>query len=274
MQEDVRADVEIIVVDNGSTELPEAICAAYPNVRLVSEQTPGPGPARNRGIAEAKGDLLAFIDADCRAHANWLSVIERMFEDPGVQVIGGDVQVDYRTPGKPTFLEPYEAIFSYRNHEHIAEGFSGTGNLAMRPEVFAKVGPFSGLSVAEDRDWGFRARDAGFPARYVPEMIAYHPAREGFAELRQKWDRHISHDFAHVTTAGDRAKWAIKTVAMLASPLVAVPVILRSDRISGGWERLLAFLCLVRVRWYRSRRMLAVQLSGEHGKHSASWNRN
>ena len=68
----------------------------------------------------------------------------------------------YENPTRPTFLEPYESIYSYRNSEHIAEGFSGTGNLATLPSVVAEIGSFAGIEVAEDRDWGLRACAAGY----------------------------------------------------------------------------------------------------------------
>ena len=75
-QRAISGKIEIIVVDNGSARLPSAVCSAWADVRLVSESIPGPGPARNRGILEARGDILAFIDADCRADAGWLAAIE------------------------------------------------------------------------------------------------------------------------------------------------------------------------------------------------------
>ena len=114
------------------------------------------------------------------------------------RIIGGDVRVGYEHPSRPTFLEPYESIYSYRNSEHIAEGFSGTGNLATLPSVVAEIGPFAGIEVAEDRDWGLRACAAGYAIRYVPEMIVFHPARKTFAELTWKWDRHIAHDYERI----------------------------------------------------------------------------
>lgn len=270
----VRRDVQIIVVDNGSRKLPEAICEAWPNVTLTTEPTPGPGPARNKGVKLAEGDLLAFIDADCTAAPNWLSAIETAFDDPDTQVIGGDVRVRYETPGKPTFLEPYESIYSYRNHEYIAkEGYSGTGNLAMRPDVHTIVGDFAGIDVAEDRDWGIRAKAHGITTKFVTEMVIYHPARDSVGELQQKWDRHIAHDFAQVETKGDAGKWLIKSFAMAASPLAEIPTVLTSDRVSGAKERWLAFLCLARVRLYRSQKMFSVLKSGAGKDISGAWNR-
>src|SRR3984893_15626253 len=186
-QRGITSKIEIIVVDNGSARLPEMCCSAWPDVRLVWEPIPGPAPARNRGIREARGDILAFIDADCRADVGWLAAIEAAFADRHTRIIGGDVRVGYENPSRPTFLEPNENIYSYRNSEHIAEGFSGTGNLATWPSVVAEIGSFAGIEVAEDRDWGLRACAAGYAIRYVPEMIVFHPARKTFAELTGKW---------------------------------------------------------------------------------------
>lgn len=255
-QKGVTAAVEIIVVDNGSRRLPEAVCAAWPDVRLLSEATPGPGPARNTGAAAARGDVLAFIDADCHAHPDWLSAIEKAFTEPDTQIIGGDVRVGYADPAHPTFIEPYEAIYSYRNHEHIAEGFSGTGNLATRPAILADVGPFAGIGVAEDRDWGLRAGAKGYRIRYVPGMIVYHPARASFADLTQKWDRHILHDHARIAGPLGHLRWLAKAGALAVSPLIEIPTVVTSPRIAGTRERTLAFLCLARIRAYRARAML------------------
>ena len=52
---------------------------------------------------------------------------------------------------------------------------------------------FAGSRVAEDIDWGQRARVAGCTFLYVPEMIVFHPARQSLRELFVKWDRHIQH---------------------------------------------------------------------------------
>jgi len=273
-QRNTAADLEIIVVDNGSARLPVEICCQWPDVRLLSEPTPGPGPARNRGINEARGEILAFIDADCRADPGWLAAIQAAFINPETNIIGGDVRVGYENVSRPTFLEPYESIYSYRNNEHIAEGFSGTGNLATRPSVIAEIGMFAGIEVAEDRDWGLRARAAGYAISYVPDMIVFHPARKTFAELALKWDRHIAHDYERFRSrrlAGLR--WLARALAVAGSPLFEVRTLLFSPRVSGARERLLAFLCLSRVRLYRGRRMIAVWLHGDSQTISAAWNR-
>jgi len=270
-----RQPHEIVVVDNGSKDMPQSICDAYPGVRLIREETPGPGPARNRGIAETTGEILAFIDADCLADPNWLAAATTAMADPTAQILGGDVRIAYDDPENLTVLEAYESIFAYRMDRYIArEGFTGTGNLVVRRDVLEAVGPFGGLDVAEDRDWGQRATSRGFDLRYVAEMKAYHPARKSFAELRQKWDRQLAHDF-NETRATDplRLKWGIKTLAMALSPIAEVRKVMASDRISGPIARLRAFACLTMIRFYRTSRMVWLLAGGDPNQLSGRWNR-
>ena len=269
-----RAD-EIIVVDNGSATLPTAVCATHAGVQLLHEPTPGPGPARNRGVAAATADLLAFIDADCLAAPDWLTAAEAAMTDSTATILGGDVRIAYADPARLTMLEAYESIYAYRMDRYIArEGFTGTGNLVVRRTVLQDVGSFAGIGVAEDRDWGQRATAKGYRIRYVPEMMVYHPARQRFAELRQKWDRHMAHDYIRARLQpGGRLKWAVKMLAMGLSPLAEIPRIVRSDRIVGPRARLLAFIGLVRIRLYRTAQMGWLLAGGDPEALAGRWNR-
>lgn len=270
-----RRPDEVIVVDNGSTVLPEAVCAAHPGVQLLHEPTPGPGPARNRGIAAAKGDILAFIDADCIADPGWLEEAERAMADPEARILGGDVRIAMADPGQPTMIEAYESIYAYRMDRYIARnGFTGTGNLVIRRSVFDAVGPFAGIGVAEDRDWGRRATALGLPIRYVAAMRVFHPARPELADLFRKWDRHTAHFYAEARgRRGGRALWALKSALMVVSPLYEIPRILRCDRVSGARARALAFAVIVRVRLYRAGVMARLMLEGDPERLSNRWNR-
>ena len=270
-QQGCQAEVEIIVVDNGSRQMPEAACAAFPGVRLLRETTPGPGPARNTGAAAATGDILAFIDADCHADQGWLASIEKRFQSPSTQIIGGDVRIGFLDPARVTSLEAYEAIYAYRNHDYIAKGFSGTGNLATRPGILRHVGPFGGIDIAEDRDWGLRSGALGYRIDYVAEMIVFHPARATFRELARKWDRHIAHDYAdRAGTAVGKVKWVLRALAIGASPVVEIPTILRSPRVSGLRQRGMAFACLCAIRIYRTGSMIGMLFRGGSGA-EVSW---
>lgn len=271
-----RAPDEIFVVDNGSRALPQEVCDDFPTVTLLQEPTPGPGPARNCGVAASSGEILAFIDADCLADPDWLQVIAQTFEQtPDAEILGGDVRIAYEDPARLTVLEAYESIYAYRMDRYIArEGFTGTGNLATRRAVMEAVGPFGGLDVAEDRDWGQRATGRGHNLRYVKDMKVYHPARRSFSELAQKWDRHSAHDYGvYRRKSLGRLKWLARTGAMCVSPLVEGGRILASDRISGLRARALAFAGMTRIRLYRTRIMVQLFLRDDPDALTGRWNR-
>jgi len=265
---------EVIISDNGSNmPLPEAV-KSHPQVTIVHEPEPGPGPARNRGVSVAQGGILAFIDADCVADSDWIQTIFDRFQKPnGAAVIGGDVRIRPRG----TLLEPieaYESIFGYRFELYVRrDGFAGTGNLAMRRETFDAVGPFGGIQIAEDREWGQRATRSGFAPAYVPEMIVYTEARESFSELARKWDRHIAHDFVGVQSVKRRLRWLLRSLALAASPIAEIPRVLHSSRVRGSRARMLAFGVLLRVRVYRSRRMLQLFLGGLPEQMALGWHK-
>jgi glycosyltransferase involved in cell wall biosynthesis len=267
-----RATFEVIVVDNGSTESLKPIMENYPRALLLQELKPGPGLARNRGIQSANADIFAFIDADCRAHPDWLRNALRVLEaSNGRVILGGDVQIWRETKGDFSALEAYESVFAYRFKLYIEQhGFSGTGNLVVRRADFERVGPFAGIDIAEDIDWGRRARAAGYTFRYVPEMIVFHPARRSLRELFAKWDRHIQHA---VNTREENAlwyaQWYLRALAILVSPFIDWTTVVASDRVKGVPARVKAIFILVSVRAYRAYRMIALSLM----KKGVVWNR-
>ena len=245
---------EIIVVDNNSAQFPSAVAADYPGVRFLGEPTPGPGLARNTGVAAATAPLLAFIDADCVARPGWLgAAVDAIASDPDRGVVGGDVRIDFRDPPRLTALEAYEAVFAFRQKFYIERrGFSGTGNLAMGRAVHAAVGPFAGIDTAEDQDWGRRATAAGYAIRYVPAMCIAHPARTSFAELQRKWRRHIAHELHDHRAAGRPGwRWTLRALAVLASIPVHGIRMFASDRLTGLGNRLRGLAILVRIRVWR-----------------------
>ena len=272
-----RAPDEIVVVDNGSRRAPPAdLWGALPGARLLTEATPGPGPARNAGISATRSPVLAFVDADCVPAPDWLERIAETFATGTDDVLGGDVRIGPAPPAPGDEVAAYEALYAYRMDRYIArEGFSGTGNLAMRRRVWARVGPFAGIGVAEDRDWGRRAAAAGVALRHVPGMRVHHPARASLDELRAKWDRHVAHDFAELPPgARSRLRWALKAAALPLSPLAELPRIATTDRLDGYAMRRDAWRGLVAIRRHRAARMRALLSRPQDGPAlAAAWNR-
>jgi cellulose synthase/poly-beta-1,6-N-acetylglucosamine synthase-like glycosyltransferase len=263
---------EVIVVDNGSRELPTTICE---DVRLESESIPGPGPARNRGACVAKAPILAFIDADCIADSRWLSELSQFFvRNPLIDYVAGDIRIARRKPDAATALEAYEEIYSYRVPLYVQRHhFATAGNMAVRTKTFREVGPFGGIDMMEDDDWGRRAKASGVKIAFVPQARVYTPSCKSYPELIRRWDRHIAHAFRDVDQEPmPRARWILRSLAIAISPPAEIVRIARSNRIAGPRQRLGAFAYLTRVRLYRARKMLNLAL-GRESWSVKRWNR-
>ncbi|KAB7648931.1 glycosyltransferase family 2 protein [Polymorphobacter fuscus] len=266
---------EVLVVDNGSHTPLGDVAARFPGVRFLAEPRPGPGLARNRGIAAARAPILAFIDADCRADDGWLqAAVTAVAADPDRAVVGGDVRIETRDPRCFTPVEAYESVFGFRQRMYIEKRqFSVTANLAMAARVFPAVGPFGGIDIAEDLDWGQRAHAAGFVTRFVPQMRVWHPARADFPALARKWQRHINHEYHdHLAADRPRWRWQARAAMLLVSILPDAGRCLVSDRLDGLANRWKAVTMLARIRLFRAREMLHIantaQVSG-----AEFWNR-
>ncbi len=267
--------LQVIVVDNGSRVDLSAMRAARPDVTWLHEATPGPGPARNRGVAAARHDMLLFIDADCRAERGWIAAAVRaLARSPDRALIGGDVRIAAPRPERLTPLEAYESVFAYRQRMYIEkQNFSGTGNLGMWRAVHQAVGPFVGLQFAEDREWGRRAATKGYRVAYVPDMVIYHPARARFSELEAKWRRHVAHDWAdHVAAGRSKLRWLALAGATAGSGLIDSWRLFASPRLSGIGNRARGLAILWRIRAFRAAEMLRV-VNRDGSRGSMEWNR-
>lgn len=268
-------DFEIIVVDNGSTELPSQACSGLKDVHLRLETTPGPGPARNHGARIARAELIAFIDADCVACPGWArSIVEYLEQNPATGFLGGDIGILPVDPDRLTAVEAYESIYSYRARDYVQKyGFAATGNMAVRASVFRAVGPFGGIATMEDTEWGQRATGMGFKIAYLPQAKVLTGSCKSFGQLAGRWDRHVAHEFRHVAGTKSMARWLLTGAVIAASPLPEIVSIMRSDRVSGLRSRWLTFTCLTRIRLYRARRMFGLALWDNSAAVVGSWNR-
>ncbi|MBC7506609.1 MAG: glycosyltransferase [Sandarakinorhabdus sp.] len=252
---------EVIVVDNGSRSPMDAVQSQFPDVRFLAEPLPGPGLARNRGVAAARAPVLAFIDADCRAEPGWLQAAVNAVEaDPERAVIGGEISIETADARCFTPVEAYERVFGFRQKMYIEQRhFSVTANLAMAARIAAIVGPFGGIDIAEDLDWGQRAHAAGYATRFAPQMRVWHPARADFAALARKWQRHIAHEHNdHVAAAKPGWRWRARAAMMVVSIGPDAARTLLSNRLDGLANRWKAIVMLARIRLFRAREMLHI----------------
>lgn len=172
--------VEILVIDNGSREGIRRICRRFGrHVVYLSEPRPGAYAARNAGLGVARGELIAFTDADCLPAADWLCAGWRAFEDTAAQVVTGPVDVFAGDPERPGAIEIHQLCTAFQIRRYVdAYGFGPTANLWARAAVVRKVGLFDdSLRSGGDVEWCRRAVAAGFPVRFEEGLIVGHPAR-------------------------------------------------------------------------------------------------
>ncbi|MDE3121422.1 MAG: glycosyltransferase [Paracoccaceae bacterium] len=249
------AGVEVVVVDNGSTEALESLVADFPAVRFVIEPEKGAAPARNRGVAETVAPLLMFIDSDCVPAPDWVARARAV--SGRADVIGGRVDVFDETPPPRSGAEAFETVFAFNFRDYIErQGFTGAGNMVTRREVFLDVGGFrNGLS--EDREWSLRATAKGHSLAYADDLRVSHPTRPDWPALRRKWLRLTQETWGlYPRTRGARIRWALRAGVVAASGLAHQPKLWRSPRLSGPGERWRGAVVLMRIRLLRAGWML------------------
>lgn len=251
--------VDLVVVDNASTDSLEGIRTEFPNVRIVIETKKGAAEARNRGVLESTAPALFFLDCDCVPDPNWIETALRIKDQ--ADVIGGRIEVFDETPAPRSGAEGFETVFAFQNRRYIEEkGFSVTANLLTRREVFEKTGPMrAGLS--EDLEWCHRAQSQGFGISYAEELGVSHPTRGDWQALARKWLRLTEESFGvHKNAGRSNLSWALRGMAMPASALPHSLKVLRHGALKGSGERWAAVQTLWRLRLTRMAWMLRQSL--------------
>jgi O-antigen biosynthesis protein len=203
--------LDLLVVDNAPSNdvVERLIHSQYPRIRYVREPQPGLDRARNRAIAEARGEILAFTDDDVIVDPFWAAALASAFaEDPAVMAVTGLVV--------PCELES-EAQVLFERYRSFARGFErirvqatgttrsiawrygatakfGTGaNMAFRREVLDRLGGFDPALGAgticrggDDLDLLFRVIKAGHALVYEPRALVRHRHRSQLAELQRQ----------------------------------------------------------------------------------------
>ena len=169
--------IEIIIIDNNSTDRTRKIVKQYPVKLLEEKNIQSSYAARNKGIAYAKGKILAFIDSDCIANRDWISEGVAALQTNSADLVGG--KVEFYFSKKKTAAEYYDSITHFNMEKSIRErGSTGTGNLFVWHKVFKKLGRFpDNVQSGGDYQWTSTATINGFLLVYAENVIVKHPAR-------------------------------------------------------------------------------------------------
>lgn len=194
---------EIILVDNGSTDGSAAfVREQFPDVRLIAvDENLGFTGGNNRGVAEARGEWLAFLNNDTVADRAWLSrLAATLASDPAIGLVTARIVymddpaiVDSAGDG---YLRAGGAF--KRGHGRSAAAYDEAGLVfgacgaacMIRRELFERLGGFDPafFMAFEDVDLSYGVQLTGHDCRYVPDAIVHHA---GSASLGRLSDRAV-----------------------------------------------------------------------------------
>lgn len=184
---------EVLVVDSASEDgTGQLLCSLGAKwgarMRWVRADQPGLSQARNCGLAEADGAIVAYLDADAVADPGWLSAIVDAFAaDRACGAAGGPVHVRWDHDQPTWWRRELDEALNFYNPGASAMGLTypkypyGT-NLAVRTEAAAALGGFAGglgrrgraLLAGEDGEMCYRLERAGWSVQFAPDAVVHH----------------------------------------------------------------------------------------------------
>lgn len=175
-------DSELICIDNGSTDGSDSIARNFPGITLLHEAKKGAYAARNRGVAAARGKILAFTDPDCIVAEGWLSAAAEVFREESCLVALG-----LRRPAPDTGLNKLLGDYEAAKDRWVLEGnqplkyYGFTNTMATRRTVWEQLGPFDERPRGADTIFVRRVVDAEgcSTVRFVPGMRVSHLEIDG-----------------------------------------------------------------------------------------------
>jgi glycosyltransferase involved in cell wall biosynthesis len=184
-----RDRYEIIMIDNNSTDGSYSIIRQYPSIKLLKETKQGSYAARNRGLAEASGAVIAFTDPDCVPTSNWLQSIADNISNPGVGIVIGLTFSGVDSIPLTIYMTYEHHIKKYIFNSRIPELYFGqTGNMAVRREFLDKDKPFMERHRGADTIFVRQAVDKHSCdiMQYCPKMIVRHLEIDSVVKMYRK----------------------------------------------------------------------------------------
>ena len=225
-----KKEYEILLVDNNCTDNTREICetfaASHSDIvfRYVVEPEQGLSAARNKGIKEAKGEIIVYIDDDALVDSHYLRDYAEWFAaHPETMACGGPIEPLYETE-EPKWMTPYTRtlLTAWMNYgdqvrEYPKGRFPGGGNAAYRKSVFDKVGLFNtelgrkgdSLMGAEEKDIFDKMHAMGMQILYLPTPVLHHiiPQKKLEKDYFDRWTLQIGQSERKRTLAISKEKY-------------------------------------------------------------------
>ncbi len=234
IERQLTSDAEVVVVDSSTDRTSDIVAAEFPFATLVrSTSRLSPGAARNRGIQAARGAIIAFVDSDCVAPADWLATLRRAHADQSAAAIGGAV-----TPANPESVVGWAAYFCEFSPwmpvgpRRVMRDIP-TCNLSYKRWALDRFGPFRESGYSSDTALNWRLAAGGHPLVFLPDLQVAHANLTNLGTFLTKQAMH-GEAFARMRCAERALGRAAR--AALAARCVLLPAILLA-RITGRVAR-------------------------------------
>ncbi len=176
-------EVELIVVDDSSSDRTAAVAREAGCVVVELAQNSGPAAARNAGAEAASGEILVFVDADVELYPNTLTGIVAAFEShTDCAAVVGNLSTDLPPSG---VLSRYKNLYTHYSFKDAGPWISVTFTslTAVRAEAFSQCGGMPDIHPNEDRAFGIALTRDGHRIRFEPSLVVRHHHQYGLREF-------------------------------------------------------------------------------------------
>jgi GT2 family glycosyltransferase len=184
--------LQIIAVDNRSTDDTAAVMRRYPVLVREERDVQSSYAARNTGLAAARGSVLLFTDADCLPEPSWARRLVAALADDSAGGAAGRIEAAPATTLVERFQTELGVLDAARAFTQPALPFAQTANAAYRRVVFERVGLFDPtLLSGGDLDLAWRVQRAGWGLAYAPGAVVRHRHRKSFRGLVKLYAKNV-----------------------------------------------------------------------------------